>query len=105
MQILALLRVVPTAAPDRFAALVRPEAQHVWTLHLAGTLRAIHFLQAPDAPYPMGVSMLLEVADPAQAQTLIAALPMVAAGLVQPELLPLAPFTSYATLFATDPRA
>ena len=101
MQVLALLRVLPTATPDQMAALIRPEARHVWDLHLSGTLRAVHFLQSPGAPYPNGVSLMLEVSDPAQAEALIAALPMVSEGVAKPEVLPLAPFTSYATLFAS----
>lgn len=100
MQVLALLRLLPQATPEVLRPLIRPEAQHVWSMHLSGTLRAIHFLQAPGAPFPTGVSMLMEAESPDQVRGLLDALPMVAHGLVATEILPLAPFTSYAALFA-----
>lgn len=100
MQVLALLRILPTTRPDQLAPLIKPEAKHVWAMHLTGTLRSIHFLQAPAASFPMGVSMLMEVDSTEQVGALINTLPMVAQGLVSTEILPLAPFTSYAALFA-----
>lgn len=105
MQVLALLRVPPTVDRSRMAALVPSEARHIWHMHLAGSLRAVHFLQAPGASHPSGVSLMLEVADLPQAQALISALPMVAEGLATPELLPLAPFAAYGSLFAAGGAA
>ncbi len=103
MQILALLRTLSTATPASLAPLVKPEAAEIWALHLNGTLRAAHFLQAPDALFPSGVALMLETDTAAAAKALIAALPMVAEGLITAEILPLAPFTSYAALFANAP--
>lgn len=100
MQVLAILRTLPSATPDRLGPLVKPEAQHVWDMHLGGVLRAAHFLQAPGAPFPMGVSLMLEVDNPDQAKRLIDALPMVIEGVILAEVLPLAPFTGYSALFA-----
>ena len=100
MQILAILRTLPAATPDRLGPLVKPEAEEIWALHLNGTLRSAHFLQAPGAPFPSGVTLMLETDNLATAEALIDALPMVAEGLIAAEILPLAPFTSYAALFA-----
>ena len=100
MQILALLRTLPSATPDHLGPLVKSEAEEIWALHLNGTLRSAHFLQAPGAPFPSGVTLMLETDNLATAEALIDALPMVAKGLIAAEILPLAPFTSYAALFA-----
>ena len=104
MQVLVLLRMLPTSTPEKLIPLIKPEAQHVWSMHLTGALRSIHFLQAPGAAFPMGVSILLEADSAEHAATLIHALPMVSHGLVSTEILPLAPFTSYAALFADAPH-
>lgn len=104
MQILALLRTLPSATPDRLGPLVKAEAEQIWALHLNGTLRSAHFLQAPGAPIPSGVTLMLETDNLATAEALIGGLPMVVEGLIAAEVLPLAPFTSYASLFANTPN-
>jgi hypothetical protein len=103
MQILALLKTLPTATPALLGPLVKPEAEMVWAMHLTGAVRTAHFLQGPDAAHPTGVALMLEVESPSQAQALMDRLPMVAEGLISVELLPLAPFTSLAALFANAP--
>ena len=100
MQVLALLQILPSATPDRMGPLIPSEARHVWSQLAAGTLRHIHFLKTPGAPFPTGVSMMMEVANPAEAEALVRDLPMVKAGLVSVDIHPLAPFTSLAALFA-----
>jgi len=104
MQILVVLRTLPSTTPERLGPLVKPEAEEIWALHLNGTLRAAHFLQAPGAPFPNGVTLMLETDSLATGEALIGALPMVAEGLIAAEILPLAPFTSYAALFANAPN-
>jgi hypothetical protein len=104
MQILAILRTLPSATPDRLGPLVKPEAEAIWALHLEGKLRAAHFLQAPGAPFPNGVTLMLEADNLAAAEAMIGALPMLAKGLISAEILPLAPFTSYEALFAHAPN-
>lgn len=103
MQVIAILRTLPTTTPARLAPLIKPEAQAVWSMHLNGTLRSAHFIQAPGAAHPEGVTLMLEVDSLAVAEGLIAALPMVAEGLISTQVLPLAPFSAYGALFANLP--
>jgi hypothetical protein len=103
MQFLALLRTSPDATPDRLGPLIRPEAEKVWHLHQTGALRTAHFIQAADAPFPQGVTLTFEADTAARAQAMMDDLPMVAEGLIDVEILPLAPFTAYSALFGGTP--
>lgn len=103
MQILALFKTIPTAAPAVLGPLVKPEAEMVWAMHLTGAVRTAHFLQVPHAAHPTRVALMLEVESLSQAQALMDQLPLVAEGLISVELLSLARFTAYAALFANAP--
>ncbi len=103
MQVLAVLKTLPSTTMDHIGPLIKPEAAELWTMVLDGTLRSTHFIQAPAAKFPEGVVLLLETDSPEKARVLIDRLPMVSHGLVEADVLPLAPFTSYAALFAALP--
>jgi hypothetical protein len=72
----------------------KPEASKVWELMVADVVRSIHFIPGP------GALLHLEAKDDAEAQAYINHLPMVRAGVVSVELLPLRPFTGLEALFA-----
>lgn len=103
MQVIAILQTLPATTPARLAPLVKPEAEAVWAMHLNGTLRSAHFIQAPGSTHPEGVTLMLEVESPSVAESLIAALPMVGEGLITTQILPLAPFSAYGALFSMAP--
>ena len=103
MQVIAILRTLPTTTPAHLASLVKPEAEAVWAMHLNGALRSVHFIQSPGAAHPEGVTLMLEVESTDVAESLIATLPMVAEGLITTQILPLAPFSDYGALFANAP--
>jgi hypothetical protein len=95
MKVLALGRDVAAADDPRFAELRPAEARHVWELYQADILREIYFR----ADRPNGV-LVLEVPDLAAARSVIEGLPLVAAGLIDFDLVPLRPYPGFARLFA-----
>ncbi len=95
MKVLALGFDVVAQDDPRFAALRPAEARRVWDLAKADVLRVAYFR----ADRPNGV-LLFEVADLAEARAAIDSLPLVAAGLIDFDLVPLRPYPGYARLFA-----
>ena len=95
MKILALEKEVPGVATSAFTpALLKQEAARVWELQQAGVLREIYFRQdRSDAV------LILECADAAEAQRVLGTLPLVRAGLITFEVIPLKPYPGLARLF------
>jgi len=95
MKILALEKSVPGVAAAAFTpALLKAEAARVWELQLSGALREIYFRQdRSDAV------LILECADAAGAGRTLATLPLVAAGLIDFEVIALKPYPGLERLF------
>jgi muconolactone delta-isomerase len=96
MQFLVVLRLKPDADKARLMALARPEAARAWEMVAAGVVRSIHFIKGP-----AGAVLLFEADDQSQVEAQVAQLPLVEAGMVTVEILPLVPFTGWALLFAS----
>jgi len=94
MKILALEKQTDGVAPSAFTPdLLKREAARVWELQQAGVLREIYFRQdRSDAV------LILECADDAEAQRMLATLPLVAAGLIRFDVIPLKPYPGLARL-------
>ena len=96
MKILALERAVPGVSPQAFTAeLLREEARAAWSLHQAGAIRELHFRADREEAV-----LVLEADDVAAARRTLAELPLVRAGLIDFELVPLAAYPGFARLFA-----
>ena len=96
MKILAIEHELPgVTAADFTAELKEAEAAKAWELYRAGLIRELYFRQ----DYPAAV-LILECVDMAEAQHVIASLPLVAAGLITFDLIPLSPYPGFARLFA-----
>ena len=96
MRILAIERAVTGVTADRFTPeLGVAEARRVWELHQDGPIRECYFR----ADEPSAV-LVLECADVVAARDLLAALPLVSAGLIGFELVPLRAYPGFARLFA-----
>ncbi|MCU0483527.1 MAG: superoxide dismutase [Chloroflexi bacterium] len=95
MKVLALGRDVVGQDDPRFAELRAAEARRAWELYQADVLREIYFR----ADRPNGV-LLFEVPDVAAARAAVDSLPLVAAGLIDFDLVPLRPYPGFARLFA-----
>ena len=95
MKVLALGRDAAPADDPRFAEVRPAEARRAWELYQQDVLREIYFR----ADRPNGV-LVLEVPDLAAAREVIDSLPLVAAGLIDFDLIPLKPYPGFARLFA-----
>jgi muconolactone delta-isomerase len=73
---------------------LRAEAARVWELQQSGVLREIYFRQdRSDAV------LVLECTDAGEAQRVLGTLPLVQAGLIAFEVIPLKPYPGLARLF------
>ena len=94
MKILAIEREQPGAAVHDFQRLARAEAVRAWELYQAGVIRELYFRQ--DRPEAV---LILECADVEEAAASLTTLPLVEAGLIAFEIIPLAPYPGFARLF------
>lgn len=94
MRVLALEREIPGTPAEAFAPLLREEAARLWELQQAGVVRDASFRADRDEAV-----LLLECADLAEARAALGTLPLVRAGLIEFELIPLRAYTGYARLF------
>ena len=95
MKLLALEREVPGVDAAQFTdELLRAEALTAWELQQAGVIRELYFR----ADAHMAV-LVLECADIAEAEAVLARLPLVGAGLIAFEVIPLAAYPGFARLF------
>ena len=94
MKVLALGRDLVADDDPRFVELREPEARAVWELSQADVLREVYFrADRPDAV------LIFEAPDVEAARAAVAGLPLVAAGLIDFELVPLRPYPGFARLF------
>jgi muconolactone delta-isomerase len=95
VKILALEKEVPGTPAAAFLPHLQPEAVRVWELQQAGVLREIYFrADRSDAV------LILECADVAEAQRVLATLPLVREKLIAFDVIPLKPYPGLARLFA-----
>jgi len=95
MKILVLPRRRAGAPVEAFQPHVAAEIQAVWDLYAQGICR--EFYARADQPGP--AVLTLECASIEAAQAALATLPMVELGLLELDLVPLAPFTHLNQLF------
>jgi muconolactone delta-isomerase len=95
MKILALEKELPGATAEAFQPHLKAEARRVWELQQSGALREIHFRADQHTAV-----LVLECADIEEARHLLTTLPLVQAGLITFDLIPLLPYDGYARLFA-----
>ena len=95
MRILAIETTVENVSSTRFTPeIAAAEARRAWDLQQAGTIRELYF--RADSPAAV---LVLECRGVAEAQAALATLPMVAAGLISFEVVPLRAYTGFARLF------
>lgn len=95
MKIIALERPVPGAADDAFTPeLLRQEATRAWELHQSGAIRELHFRANREEAV-----LVLEAPDAASARRILGELPLVRAGLIDFDLVPLRAYPGFARLF------
>lgn len=95
MKVLALEEETPNRKADDFQPYLKAEAERVWELYRAGIIRELYFNQDTHTAV-----LVLECADMAEAGATLATLPLVQAGLIAFQLIPLIPYDGFARLFA-----
>jgi muconolactone delta-isomerase len=80
--------------PEQFQPYLRAEARRVWTLYQEGTIRELYFRADRSTAV-----LILEAADLKEAKQILASLPLVQAGLIDFDVMPLVPYPGFARLF------
>jgi hypothetical protein len=94
MKILALEKELPNIKTEQFAPHLKAEAKRVWELVQSGIIRETYFrADRSDAV------LILECADMNEAGQVLASLPLVKAGLITFDIIPLVPYPGFARLF------
>ncbi len=94
MQILAIEKEAEGATSEDFRPHMKAEAMRAWELYQSGIFREIYFTRE----HPIAVIMM-ECASVGDAQNALDTLPLVKAGLISFELMPLVPYPGFARLF------
>ena len=94
MKILALEKEVPNITSEQFAPHLKAEAARVWELYKSGQLREIYFRGDRDEAV-----LILECTDVEAANSILNTLPLVKEGLIEFEVIPLAPYPGIERLF------
>lgn len=97
MKILALEKESPDIKPEQFANHLKLEAKRIWELYQDGIIREIYFRQDHSEAV-----LILESANTEEANQLLNSLPLVMAGLITFEIIPLIPYPGYSRLFAEN---
>ena len=94
MKILAMEIETEGIKPEQFQPHLKSEARRVWELYQNGTIRELYFR----ADRPEAV-LILECSDVRIAKEILDSLPLVQAGLIRFEIIPLVPYPGFARLF------
>lgn len=100
MKILVLLSATPEATPEKMGPLLAAETQHAYEMYRSGVARELYFRTDT-----RGAVMILECKDVAEAAEVLAELPLAKAGLIKPEIIPLAPFAVWDRLGAATKQS
>lgn len=94
MKILAIEKDLPGSAGNDFEPHLEAEAARIWELQQSGVLREAYF--RADAPEAV---LVLECGDSEEAKEILSSLPLVRAGLIAFEVIPLRAYPGLSRLF------
>ena len=94
MKIIAFEMETPGITAKQFTPYLKAEAAKVWELYQRGLAREIYFRQDQSTAV-----LVLECASLDEASAALRELPLVQAGLIEFELVPLRPYPGFARLF------
>ncbi len=97
MKILAIERERQGPRAEDFQPYLRAEAARAWELYVSGVFRELYF----DRDQQNAV-LMLECADVVEASEVLNTLPLVQAGLITFDIIPLVPYPGFARLFAHE---
>ena len=99
MKILAIDKILPGATEENIKSHLNQEAVKAWELYKTGVFREMYFRTDRG-----GAVLIMECADLEEAKKELGDLPLVKAGLVDFDLIPLGPFVPLANLFEKRPN-
>ena len=94
MKILAIEHELPGASTESFKPFMKAEAMRAWELHQSGVIREMYFRQDRNEAV-----LILESSSVGEAKNALETLPLVQAGLISFELIPLKAYPGFARLF------
>lgn len=94
MKILAIDKILPGFTQEKLKFYLKEEVIRAWELYKSGIVRELYFRTDRD-----GAVIIMECADLEEAKKILNDLPIVKAGLVDFELIPLGPFLPLEVLF------
>jgi len=94
MKILAMEIEAEGIQAEQFRPHLKAEAKRVWELYQSDAIRQLYFRADRSEAV-----LILECVDVAEAQQTLASLPLVQAGLITFEIIPLVPYPGFARLF------
>lgn len=97
MKIFAIDRILATATEEKIRGVVIKEALHIWMLNTKDIVREMYFRK--DRP---GVVLVLEAENAAEAKQILSTFPMVAAGVIDFDIIPVGHFVPFGTLIDQD---
>ena len=97
MKILAMEIETEGVKPEQYKPHLKEEARRVWELYQSGTIRELYFRADRSEAV-----LILECADVDEARGVLASLPLVQAGLIRFEVIPLIPYPGFARLFGNS---
>jgi muconolactone delta-isomerase len=99
MKILALEKEVCGVTDAQFTEeILKAEARRAWELHQSGVLRELYF-----SADKQEAVLVLECDNAGEARRQLAELPLVRAGLIDFQVIPLAAYSGFERLFAPTP--
>ncbi|HZW03126.1 MAG TPA: muconolactone Delta-isomerase family protein [Anaerolineaceae bacterium] len=97
MKLIALEHERPGLSAADFQPHLSAEARQAWALYRQGVIRELYFRADRHTAV-----LVLECSSAAEAQAALDTLPLVQAGLIEFELLPLEPYTGFSRLFVSS---
>ena len=97
LKILAIEQEVPGARAADFTPLLEAEATRAWELYQAGIIRELYFRADRSEAI-----LVLECGDVTEASQVLQTLPLVAAGLIRFDVIPLKAYPGFSRLFSEE---
>jgi hypothetical protein len=95
MKILALEKEVGKVQQDEYDPYLLDEAAKVYEFYLSGVIREFYFHETDHTAV-----LILECTDADEAQKVLSNLPLVKAGLITFDVIPLVPYSGFSRLFS-----
>ena len=94
MKILAMEIETEGVKPEQYRPHLKAEARRVWELYQSGAIRELYFRADRSEAV-----LILECTDGNEARQILESLPLVQAGLITFDVIPLIPYPGFARLF------